>query len=304
MLRARFPTAGLATGGGRGFLQPKFPLVGGWSAPYITITGSPPLVGGYGPALNTYDVKSPAVMTWTLSGDYADIMWLASTGDGSFSYAVDGGSTVTVATGGSNADGQLTRVALGASGPHALVVQGTSATDTYVSGVIEYDGDTSSGIQVHGCALAGSKTTDWTAAGGMHSQPQAAAALSPGLIIIELGLNDAADQPTIPVFTADLQATIAQQRAAYATPPPVLLLATYSAFNDGNVSPATWQTFVAAMYAIAAADSEIDVLDLSLRMPNTIASNTWGLYASDGIHPSDNGHAMIADALCSFLSPA
>lgn len=49
----------------------------------------------------------------------------------------------------------------------------------------------------------------------------------------------------------------------------------------------------------------IDFLDLStVRMPANNSSNTWGLYAGDSIHPSNKGHAMIADAVCHFLSPS
>jgi phospholipase/lecithinase/hemolysin len=58
------------------------------------------------------------------------------------------------------------------------------------------------------------------------------------------------------------------------------------------------------MYGIAAADSQVDILDLTIRMPGTGAAETWGLYAGDGIHPVDSGHQMIADYLAAFLSPA
>ena len=307
MLNARFPTPGLAAHG-RGYLNPApfdpFP----WN-PDAYVTNAPALTSsfGFGPALLSFDISTgPNVVTYALNGTAADIMYLTAPGGGVFSWAVDGGAATDVDTNTTFADGVLTGAELGAAGAHTLVLRHVSGGGTFIDGVIESDGDTNSGIMVHGCGFGSTTSAEWLAAAGNVTQPQALAALSPGLIIIELGLNDRASGITPAQTGANLTALIAQQRAAYATPPPFLLLAAYNAALDGPTTPAQWQQYVNAMYQVAGSDllGQVDVLDLTLRMPSTGAANTWSLYYSDQIHPDDNGHQMIADALCDFLSPA
>ena len=134
--------------------------------------------------------------------------------------------------------------------------------------------------------------------------PLAIQALDPGIIVVELGVNDNDNGITAAQTQANMETLLAAYRAPFANPPPFLLLADYNAYGYSGTSDATWQQYVSALYAVAAGDSQVDILDLSLRMPSTGAANTWGLYYSDNLHPASNGHAMIADALCSFLSPA
>jgi lysophospholipase L1-like esterase len=69
----------------------------------------------------------------------------------------------------------------------------------------------------------------------------------------------------------------------------------------GTAEP--WSHYVAAASAIAADDPAVVLVDHSLRMPPTNAPNTYGLYSSDHIHPSDAGHAMLADELAAALAP-
>lgn len=314
-LRGRFPTPGL-TAGGRGFLPPVIPPTNPttFAPPYVALTGATVAqmaagaLAGFGPNLVTYDlsIQAGVTLTYSLVGDSADILWASNPGNGIFSWKVDAGAATQVPTSAAFNVANVTHVALGSAGAHTLTIAFVSGSHTYVTGVVEYNTDFSSGIQVHDLGYSGSTSAFWTPTGAP-GQAAALVPLSPGLIVIELGLNDLAAAITPAACAANITALIAGCRAALTPPaPPFLLLAAYNAASDGPETPAQWSQYVSAMTQVAAADSrgQVDILDLTLRMPSTGAATTWGLYAGDGIHPVNAGHQMIADALTDFLSPA
>lgn len=307
LLRTRFGVSG----GGRGWLNPEPHELTTWVPPYVTVSGSPASHNGFSPELLAWDFTTAGQQwVYSLNGDSADIMWVGNTGDGTFSYQVDSGSVTDVSTSVTFSDGQITHVSLGAAGSHTLTISYVSGNPVYLDGVREYNGDYTAGIQVSQCGFGGAITSDWAGTtSDPFATPAAVAALNPGLVIIELGVNDNANGISPSQTQANLATLIAGLRSApvYANPPyppPYLLLADYNAYGNSGMSNALWAEYVDAMYAVAAGDPEVDVLDLSLRMPSTAAVNTWGLYAGDKLHPSNNGHQMIADAVCDFLCPA
>lgn len=311
LLNARFPTTGLAAHG-RGFLPPIIPPSNPTSfvPPYVTVASQANLIAGslygFGPNLETWDISHTAAntLTYSLVGDSADILWAGAPGNGTFSWKVDAGGTTNISTSTAFNPAAVTHISLGSAGAHTLTITNVSGGPTYVTGVIEYNGDFAAGIQVHDCGFSGSTTGFWTPAGGNTSGAASLPALSPSLIVIELGVNDKASGITAAQAAANITTVIAATRAALTVPPPFLLLAAYNAAQDGPTTPAQWAAYVQAMYGVASADSQVDMLDLTLRMPSTSAANTWNLYNADGIHPVNSGHQMIADALCQFLSPA
>ncbi len=305
-LRARFPTVGL-TGGGRGYLQPRLNAgVTTFTLPWVTITGSTANQSGYSPNDHATLITRACTVTYSLVGDSADIMWIKGGGFGTFSWSVDGGSTTNVSTSGTpTTDGQVTHVSLGTAGAHTLAIAWVSGS-VYLDGVVEYNGDYSSGIQVHCGGAYGSSTGSWEGSITSLQYPAAVAALNPGLVIIMLGTNDANTgfNESAAAYQSNMNAVISLVRGAFTTPPPILLVSAYYCTGLGT-SLATWQSFIAATAAIAAGDPMIDFLDLStMRMPANNSGNTWGLYAGDSVHPGNKGHALIADYVTQFLSPA
>jgi lysophospholipase L1-like esterase len=310
-LNARFPTPGLSTHG-RGFLPPIIPPSNptSFTPPYVTVANPTNLIAGslfgFGPNLETWDISHTAAntLTYSLVGDSADILWAGSSGNGSFSWKVDAGSATTVSTNTAFNPAASTHISLGTAGAHTLVITNVSGGPTYITGVVEYNGDFAKGIQVHDCGFSGSSTGFWTGPGGNTDGALSLPTLSPSLIIIALGVNDNGDGINAATSAANITSMISDIRAALSPDPPILLLAMYNAASDGPTTPAQWAAYVQAMYGIAAADSQVDILDLTLRMPSTSAAVTYGLYAGDGIHPVNSGHQMIADAVAQFLSPA
>jgi lysophospholipase L1-like esterase len=310
-LRTRFPTPGLS-GGGRGFLPPIIPPSNPTTFTYTTIASPANQAGliagslfGFGPNLETWDISTSGgnTLTYHLVGDSADILWAGNPGNGTFGWAVDAGGVTSVSTNVALSFNS-THISLGAPGAHTLTITNVSGTPTFITGVIENNGDAATGIQVHNCGFSGATSAFWTAAGGAAQLGPALVPLSPGLIVIELGVNDPANSISATTTQANLKSVIASIRASLSPAPPVLLLAAYNAASDGPTTAAQWQAYVNGMIAVAAGDPAVDVLDLSIRMPGTAAANTWSLYNVDGIHPNNRGHQVIADVLTEFLSPA
>jgi lysophospholipase L1-like esterase len=306
-LRNRFPTTGaLGTGGGRGMLAPQ--LSGSTTYPatsYVTVAGTPGgPTNGYGPKKAVWNISGAGrSYTYALTGTSADVHYVRNGGNGTFSWAVDGGAATNIDTGPSGSaltDGVATRIPLGANGPHTLTLAYVSGGATYIDGVVEFAGDEASGIMVHDFGHFGWTSTDW--AGGNYpasAWPATVNAMAPALLGIQLGANDYGNNIPPVTFQANLQSIITQTRAAMTAPyPPVVLALTPQ--RTGTYAY-QWAQYVAAAYAVAAADPTVSVLEHGARMPAVTAAQTYGLYV-DGVHPSDKGHSMLADNWAYFLA--
>lgn len=313
-LRARFQTTGLS-GGGRGFLgsagtgQISFT----WPA---TVTGTPTAASTLGPKSQFLQLNaSGQAIDYALTGTSADIMWTQVPFGGTFSWAVDGGAATNVSTnGGSIADGKLTHINLGASGAHTLRLAWVSGSAN-IDGVIEFNNDYTSGIQVHDAGHYGWQTSNWVSATNNATAGPAAAlaALAPSVIIISLGVNDQFSAVTPQTFTSNITTIINQLRAALPDPKPSIILNMYPPrVNQGSYTY-PWSQYVAAAWTIANSDtggpggsSSVTVMDFTVgtRMPGADANN-YGLWpVGDLVHPSNKGHSYIADQLASFLAPS
>lgn len=311
LLRSRFPIDGLTgTAGGQGWINAAGTGTGTFTWP-AAVTGGPTYNDDWGPKRHTpqLDAAAPAdKITYTnLQGTAVDIMWTRFDFGGNFRYRVDAGSWTTVATGGGQLDGQLTRVSLGASGTHTLEIEANSGGfQAFVSGVIVYDGDESKGIQVHDCAHWGWDTTSWiSAVTSAQSWPAAIAALNPALITITLGANDQFLNTDPATFQSNLVTLVSGLRAATGAPSPFppILLAMHAQRGDGPFTY-EWSEYVNAAYAVADSDALVTVFDMTLgpRMPNESDSPNHSLYADD-VHLNNRGCTYIADRLADYISP-
>jgi len=301
-LNIKFPSNGLNTHG-RGVLPPILhdTSIG---TDYITVTGTPGVQYGAGFNGATYDISAGGgcTLTYHLVGTTAYILYTSDISGGSFTWKVDGGGTTTISTSaGSVAGGNIVGPITLGSTPgtaHTLTIQWLSGGTTWVDGVVEYNGDETSGIQVYNCGSSGATTPGWQGS-DLHS----IATTYAQLYIIELGVNDWG-VITPAQFQTDLSAllgVITAACAAESAPTPTFLimpcyLQYYSTTNQ-------WQEYVSAMYAVALANNAA-IMDLSLLMPpGQSGGGPYGLYYADGQHPSEVGHSRIADLLCNYLSP-
>lgn len=311
LLRSRFPTAGLSTSGENYFpMQFISPLPQVW-----TIGGSPVVNNGYGLGLRGYQLSaSGQQFSGTVTGTSMDLLLARGSSTGVLTVTVDGTpTTVTTSNGGATAPGQRMNVSLGSSGSHTVTIAWTSGGQVFLSGVIVYNGDESKGIRFYDGGHSGLWTKDYlgtgniTLAGGGTWFAADLAAVSPNLVLIELGINDADGGVSSATVKTNLTSLISFVRSSVPTNPAIVLVGLY---DPGTVtSGEPWSNYVAAMQAIAAADtggfggkSGITVFDLTQRFPARLPTDTFSLFA-DTIHPNDKGHALIADSLAAFISP-
>jgi GDSL-like Lipase/Acylhydrolase family len=319
-IRTRYPTpSALGTGGGRGFIGCT--QTGESSFPWPTTKAGSPTIVNQGPKAG--DGSSAAAFqlnatgqsfTFALNGDSADIMWVQVGFGGTFSYQVDSGSTTNQSTnGGSTQDGKITHVSLGSAGSHTLKLAWVSGNAT-VDGVIEYNGDYTSGIQFHDCGHYGWTTTSWVTAlaSGTVAGPAAAiAALTPNAIIITLGVNDQFANTSPATFQTNLQTIITDLKAQLSAPYPSFILQMLPPREGQSGYTYPWPQYVQAAWNVAAADTSgpnnvsiVSVLDWTQGpLAPGADQDVYGIWQSgDNVHPSNLGHQLIADRIISWLA--
>lgn len=311
MLRARYPTPGL-TGGGRGFIGAVNSGESSFGWPAVVAGGGTATGDNEGPKGHWLQFNgSGQTLTYSLTGDTADIFWIKQFLGGTFSWAVDGGSATNISTGGGGLfDGQVTHITLGAAGPHSLVLTRVSGTSN-IAGVVEYNGDFGLGIAVHDCGHFGWLTGNWVTATGSGAAGSAAAiaALSPNVVVITLGANDQFSNVAPSTYQSNLQTIITNLKSRLTAPYPAFVLNMLPGRGNQNTFTYPWAQYVNAAYAVAAADTSgplgnsiVTVMDFTLgpRMPG-FDTDVYGLWAGT-VHPSNTGHQLIADSLLQFLS--
>lgn len=307
-LRSRFPTQGLA-GGGRGFIGAAGTgeLSFGWPATTSQSLGT----GTAGPKAKFLQLAAAGQsITFNLVGNSADIMWMQVGYGGTFSWAVDGGPATSVSTNGSSTvDGKLTHIALGAAGSHKLVLSWVSGRSN-IDGVIEYDGDYSSGIQTHDAGHYGYQTSNWASAltGGAAA---AIAALAPAAVIVTLGVNDQYSGVAPATYQSNLQTIISELKAKLPSPYPTFLLNMLPPRYDQASFKYPWSQYITAAENVASSDtsgpggtSAVAVVDYTGTpyMPGADTDVYGFWHAGDLVHPSNKGHQRIGDCLIEFLT--
>lgn len=304
-LNNRFPSNGLSTHG-RGNLIPV--LV--WTDPdYVTVTGAPTRVEYFGLNLFTYDISAAGGCTFAyhLVGTTAYLLYETQPGGGSFTWQLDSGAINTVNTADSSIGAQSIQVILDTTPGNAHTLTITYVADSgpcWIDAVQEYNGDESAGLQVNNYGAGGSLTSDWAA-----MDYNVIGSVPCSMYLIELMGNDwSIGGISVATAKANLISVLDSIIAAAAfwnSPvPQFTLLALYDSIPAGTDATLPWSDFVAAMYEIAAERDDTTVLDLNIRLPIAVlGGGPYGEYASDGEHPSNIGHSVIADIVCAFLGP-
>jgi lysophospholipase L1-like esterase len=300
-LRSTHPTAGVT--GGVGYL-PSFYATYAPDSTWMPFTSS----GGshtwedWGGSLGNRIVNMSAggYETFTVTGTSVDVLYSRGAG-GTFSYRVDSGAPVNVSTSGSYDPSSHVRVTFATPGTHTVTITGVSGT-SYFEGLMVYNGDEAKGIRLYDAAHTGATTNDFTSS--MWDQAEITASAKADLVTIALGANDYLSGSQTPAgVTANLQDMIDSIRSKASThsthQPSVAVVIPWDFSAYGSVNGYTWSDFTDAIRDVAAADSSVALLDLT--STGSPAGVGGGLYASDGLHPSDNGQAAISAAAASFL---
>lgn len=302
ILRARFPTSNVV--GGRGWI-PASNYAPGSATPPVAVSGTSSFTkSSWSPNNQLIPMSQTAhSCTVTLTGTSFDLNYVTFSSAGIGYYQIDGGAQVTFNAYSASTVGNAKLNVPLTAGSHTVKVGWSSGGPIYFNGFTEYNQDENAGINVARFGLSGSDTADWLAASGLAA---ATATFSPSLIVIQHGTNDASTSYgnlTAAQYKANLLSMIASLRAAFTTPPPIILSLVYQPSTSAVTLREPWANYATAAKAIADSDSAVVFVDHSSRMPVGNAANTYGLYYSDGIHPSDRGYAFIAETLASVIAP-
>jgi lysophospholipase L1-like esterase len=300
-LRSTYPTTGVT--GGAGYL-PSFYATYGPDSTWMPFTSS----GGshiweyWGGSLGNRIVNMSAggYETFTVTGTSVDILYSQGAG-GTFSYRVDSGAPVSVSTSGGYDPSSHVHVSFATPGTHTVTITGVSGT-SYLEGLMVYNGDESKGIRLYDAAHTGATTDHFTSS--MWDQAEITATAKADLVTIALGANDYLSGSETPAgVTANLQGMIDSIRSKASThsthQPSIAVVVPWNFSAYGTINGYTWGDFADAIRDVAAADSSVALLDLT--STGSPAGVGGGLYASDGLHPSDSGQAAVSAAATSFL---
>jgi lysophospholipase L1-like esterase len=296
-MRSTYTTPGVA--GGAGYV-PSFYVVGPPDSPwnsYSSFTGSPTQSNVNGSlGYRTAFFTAAGSLTYNLTGTSVDLWWTG--GGGTFSYQVDGGSQINVNTAGTYHTDYRTTVSLGSAGAHTVVIRWVSGSIGF-SGFTVYNGDETTGIRQYDAARSGAKSADMLIEGG--ELVKAIQTIAPDLVIIELGGNDALQSVTAATFGANLQTIVSGILGSVSPVPSVLLVGIYTPASTVVPPGTVWADYLTQMSNIAASDpTRVAFLNLSLVMPTTDTTGT-GLYSTDGLHPNNTGHRVIAGRVASAI---
>lgn len=207
--------------GGRGFIS-----VGSYLTEW-TMGGSPSAitpntgVGRWAQALT----GTTQTATITIVGDRFQVLFSGSTGTGTATIAVDGGTATTFATvaGASDTPFIYTSGAL-TNGTHTVVISAQAANTVYLDGIVEYNGDYGTGIHTYEVGHTGFTAGDFVG-NPEHFNWMKPQYLRPDVVILQFGLNEEALVGTTKAtYKANLNSLIDSYIASTVAPTPAIVL--------------------------------------------------------------------------------
>ncbi|NUT53674.1 MAG: hypothetical protein HOV94_41255 [Saccharothrix sp.] len=217
--------------------------------------------------------------------------------------SIDGGTAVTVPVHqgvGTAYDGAWTSPAL-PRGPHTIRIQAPPTGTVEIGGLYAADGDETAGLRVWNGGTPAVTSAAWTP-----TQPAApshwarAGALDPALLVYMISSNDYVDQVDPATFRDNVAAAIAYARLAGRTS-SVLLVHTF--LRPGTGTPAhPWAEYGQRLRELAAELPDVAYLDVGPHWPVDQVADEDDLISPDNVHPTDAGHAWLADLVAEDLA--
>jgi len=230
------------------------------------------------------------------------VLFKRGTAAGAFSVSIDGGTaqTISVQAGVSvTFDGVWDSAPL-TRGQHTIRITGTTGT-AEIGGVYAFDGDESFGIRTWNGGRPGVTTAVWApTAIGAPSHWVRAGSLDPALLVMTVSTNDFNTQVDPAVFKANVKSSIEYFRLACRKSPSVLLVHPFLRPGAGS-PPYSWDSYKAKLDEIAAELPDVGVLDVGQHWPVDQVADEDDLLSVDDLHPTDAGHAWLADIVAEHL---
>lgn len=229
-------------------------------------------------------------LTFTPAGNIDTInIYYWKSGSGTFTFNVDGGSSLGTSIGGSTGIGMLTAVVT--KGTHTInVVPGNNGT-LFVMGISAYD-STVPAIDVFNAGANGFKAADYVGTGQGYNAPAAFATLAPDCTVFALDANDV-QATTTTAWSASMQTLI----TAAAAVGDVVLVKEPPGPTDTGAQITAYQS----AYQQLAIANNVPLIDLCDRWVSYAAANASMPYGS-GRHPTQVGYADMAIAIADMLT--
>ncbi len=233
-----------------------------------------------------------------------DVYYAQGPGAGAFTVSIDGAAAVTVTpdTNGTAArhDGVYSSPTV-TSGSHSILI--TASAATVINSVYARGADESAGVRVYNSGLAGANAGSFYGASAAFYQRLAA--LNPRLVLVMLGANDYSGQTALATFSTQMQGIVDRIVGAVTPTPSILMVGTYRRLDVTGVPTISWQQYLDAMAAVAAANPGIvEYVDISAPYPTTQEADQSSLVIdpTDYIHQTDRGHRLMSDLLTAQLT--
>ncbi len=225
------------------------------------------------------------------SVDTVKICYAQGTGNGTFTYNVDGGSTLaTINSNGANA--YICSTSTVSLAAHTINVNEVSG-NVFI-GSIQAWNSTVSQVRYLNAGWGGSTAANWNQSTAGYNPFPTIAAIAPTLTIINLGINDWVTGVSASSFQASLHTLVVQARLS-----GDVVLCVPAPSSTSSASAANQAAIVSAIYAEAANDN-VPVVDWTYRFGSYTAANALGEYW-DVLHPNYIGQADMADPLIRVL---
>lgn len=240
-----------------------------------------------------YDNLAVSNITFTPTTAFDTVIcynWKAS--PGTFTFNVDGGSSLGTSTGGSTGYQALSATVSKAT--HTINVVPNNNGAIFFAGILAYDSTTPS-VDVIQAGFNGSTIASYLGSSQPYNAIPALQFLAPDVTIINLTINDivANGAAGLPAYITNMQSLIT---AAQASGDVILMMGVPGSSN----TPAVLAAYRAALIQLAVANNA-PFLDLTTRWVSYASANAIMPYGN-GVHPSSVGYYDVAQAVHDVLT--
>lgn len=259
--------------------------IGAWTQSAFTVGGA---------LFASAAAGAPLTFTPIDNVDTFVLKYASAVGFGVGSYTIDSGSPVTFDSNNSNGVNKLT-IAAGSLGHHTIALNWVSGGNVRVIGVDSYNSAIGTVI-VTNAGISAATSGTWNVTTSPWSPLPALATLAPDLIILDLGINDWSTAVPVATYTANMQALIAAWKVN-----SDIILVTPAPSAISTKPLATQKQYVAAMYALAAANN-LPIVDNFTRWGSYELKNPAPyLFYGNTVHPNATGYSDAAQSIATQL---
>ena len=227
--------------------------------------------------------------------DTAKIWYLTNSGNGTFGYQIDSGSTSTQSTSTTTGIGSVTATT-GTPGNHQLNLTYSSGAAFFILGV-EFSDSTHPGISFINAGSYGSTSGNWTSipvSVSAWSAMSAVTALAPDGCVIDLDLNDYVNSITVGQYTTNIQTMITTCQAQSDT-----IIVTSNHGTGGSYQDSAILPYIQAVQQLAASNN-IPLIDNWSRQVSYAFQNT-NSWMYDSVHLNAQGYGDFAEGISDFF---